>query len=221
MLYSSLVVLALLGVAHAIYPENHWQHSTKLTVANFDDEIKKAVDSGKTMMVRWIASEGWGWWRKQAPAWNTISERYASNPDIVFGDVNLSEEQVRGNHNPGAGGWPTIKYFNKETGYEGAPYEKKTTKSMCDELGDNSYMEDYVVEAAGLTLCDVVTGEGCSDKEKTFAEKYSSKSSADVKAQLARLNGMNAKKMTPDLAAWMKQRKAILKSLLKNAGEEL
>jgi hypothetical protein len=29
------VVLALLGVAQAIYPENHWQHATKLTVKNF------------------------------------------------------------------------------------------------------------------------------------------------------------------------------------------
>lgn len=92
---------------------------------------------------------------------------------------------------------------------------------MCDELGDNDMMEEYVVEAAGLTLCDVVTGEGCSEKEKTFAEKYSAKSSADVKAQLTRLSGMNTKKMTPELASWMKQRKAILKSLLKNAGEEL
>lgn len=128
---------------------------------------------------------------------------------------------MRGDHNPGAGGWPTIKYFNKETGIEGAPYVKKTDKSMCDELGDEGTMEDYVVEAAGLTLCDVVTAEGCSEKEKTFAEKYSSKSPADVRAQLVRLNGMDAKKMTSDLASWMKQRKAVLKSLLKNAGEEL
>lgn len=58
MLYSSFVVIALLGMAQAIYPENHWQHATKLTVSNFDEEIKTAVDSGKTMMVRWIASEG-------------------------------------------------------------------------------------------------------------------------------------------------------------------
>jgi hypothetical protein len=57
MLYS-LAVFALLGVAQAIYPDNHWNHATKLTVSNFDEEIKTAVDSGKTMMVRWIASEG-------------------------------------------------------------------------------------------------------------------------------------------------------------------
>ena len=37
--------------------------------------------------------------------------------------------------NPGAGGWPTIRYYNKETGILGKSYEKKTDASMCDELG--------------------------------------------------------------------------------------
>ena len=69
-------------------------------------------------------------------AWNNVAETFSSNNDVSFGDINLSEQQIRGNHNPGAGGWPTIKYFNKETGYEGATYNKKTDKSMCDELGD-------------------------------------------------------------------------------------
>lgn len=92
---------------------------------------------------------------------------------------------------------------------------------MCEELGNEEYMEDYVLEAAGISLCDVVTGEGCTDKEKDFAEKYKVKTTAEVKKQLDRLNGMDAKKMTGDLAKWMKQRKAVLKSLLKNAGEEL
>ena len=133
----------------------------------------------------------------------------------------MSEEQVRGNHNPGAGGWPTIKYFNKETGYEGAPYVKKTSKAMCDELGDVDTLEEYVLEASGLSLCDVVSGEGCSDKEKAFAEKYSVKPISDVKSQLKRLSGMDATKMTSELAGWLKKRKAILKSLMKNAGEEL
>ena len=47
-------------------------------------------------------------------------QAFATNPDVAFGDVNLAEDQVRetpvgGDHNPGAGGWPTVKYFNKET----------------------------------------------------------------------------------------------------------
>lgn len=92
---------------------------------------------------------------------------------------------------------------------------------MCDELGDESYMEDYVLEAAGITLCDVVTEVGCTDKEKEFAKKYAGKPAAELNTQLQRLDNMNAKKMTRDLATWVKQRKAILKSLIKNSGGEL
>ena len=54
----------------------------------------------------------------QAPNWNAIVKKFAGNPDVVFGDVNLSKNQVRIG-SPGAGGWPTLRYFNKGTGYEG------------------------------------------------------------------------------------------------------
>jgi hypothetical protein len=50
-----------------------------------------------------------------------------------------------------AGGWPTIRYFNKETGLEGASYEQKTSKSMCDELGNEDNMIAYVEDAAGIS----------------------------------------------------------------------
>jgi hypothetical protein len=53
-----LLLAALLGVASAIYPDDHWSFSKKLTSANIDDEIKAAVDGGKTMFVRLIASAG-------------------------------------------------------------------------------------------------------------------------------------------------------------------
>lgn len=45
-------------VASAIYPDDHWQYSTKLTSDNFDEEVAKAVDGEHTLMVRWIASSG-------------------------------------------------------------------------------------------------------------------------------------------------------------------
>jgi len=57
--------------------------------------------------------------KKQAPAWNEVVQLYKNNPDVAFGDVNLQTDQVRGNHNPGAGGWPTIKYFNKKLDTKG------------------------------------------------------------------------------------------------------
>ena len=47
-----------MGVASAIYPDDHWSFAKKLTSSNIDDEIKSAVDGGKTMFVRLIASAG-------------------------------------------------------------------------------------------------------------------------------------------------------------------
>ena len=57
----TLVATTLMGLATlgaAIYPDGHFDVSHKMTVANFDDIVKKEVDAGKTLFVRWIASAG-------------------------------------------------------------------------------------------------------------------------------------------------------------------
>lgn len=147
-------------------------------------------------------------------------ELFAENGDVAFADVNLSEESIRGNHNPGAGGWPTIKYFNKKTGYEGAPYSKLTSKSMCDELGDFHMMQQYVEDYGHTALCSVVTGAGCSDKEKKFIVKASAMEPATVAKQVARLEAMSTGKMAPDLYGWLKQRLSILRNVAKLASPQ-
>ena len=40
---------------------------------------------------------------------------------MAFGDVNLAEDDIRGQYagSPGAGGWPTIRAYNADTGYDG------------------------------------------------------------------------------------------------------
>jgi len=133
----------------------------------------------------------------------------------MFGDINLSEEQIRGNYNPGAGGWPTIRYFNKATGYDGAPYPKKTAKAMCEELGDESYMRAYIEEQGWTSLCSVVDNAGCSEKQVEFIGKWKVKELSELDAQLTRLTGMTkeAKSLKPELAAWLGQRVAILTQL--------
>jgi hypothetical protein len=49
-------------VSHAIFgsapPDGHFDHVTKLSALNFENAVKLNVDAGKTMFVRWIASEG-------------------------------------------------------------------------------------------------------------------------------------------------------------------
>lgn len=72
---------------------------------------------------------------------------FANDEKVSFADVNLSEERISGPpYNPGQGGWPTVRYFNKETGYDGAPYIQKTSMKMCDELKDIENMKAFVEE---------------------------------------------------------------------------
>lgn len=42
----------------SIYPDDHWTKSFKLNGDNFQDTVKKEVDAGKTLFIRFIASEG-------------------------------------------------------------------------------------------------------------------------------------------------------------------
>merc|ERR1712187_662947 len=120
----------------------------------------------------------------------------------------------------GAGGWPTIRYFNKETGYGGKPYAKKTSGAMCDELGPKEdYMKMYIEEAGGTSLCSVKNTEsGCSDQQKKFIEKWNDKPKDELQKQVDRLTGMVDKdgaSMKPEALTWAKQRLNIVKQLHK------
>lgn len=158
---------------------------------------------------------------KQAPSWNKITKLFGSNPDVVFGDVLLSDDQVRTINgeaqNPGAGGWPTVRYYNKDTGGGGKAYTKLTDEAMCDELGKEDAMQAYVELAATTSLCSVTTGAGCSDKEKAFADKWKDKvGTPELDGQIARLEKMKAEAtMAASLKTWLNQRLGVLGQLKK------
>jgi len=140
---------------------------------------------------------------------------------VVFGDVALSKNQVRTVHGTdqgaGSGGWPTIRYFNKETGYGGKPYPKKTDQAMCDELGPNeNYMQQYIEEQGGTSLCNANTSQGCSEQQKTFIDKWKGKPQDELTKQLDRVSGMVDKQsssMKPEALKWAKDRVGIFKQL--------
>jgi len=114
-----------------------------------------------------------------------------------------------------------LRIFNKETGYGGKSYEKKTSEAMCDELGPkNDYMQQLVEEYA--TLCNINdTSTGCNDKQKDFIAKWADKPLDEVKKQVSRLNGMAGGDMKPEAKQWLKQRLGIFKQVAKKHGEEL
>lgn len=47
-----------IGLLASIYPDGHFDRVTKCTATNFEEIVKTQVDSGKSLFVRWIASEG-------------------------------------------------------------------------------------------------------------------------------------------------------------------
>lgn len=156
-------------------------------------------------------------------------KQFAENDDVVFGDVVLSGGGPRGGPtaSPGAGGWPTIRYYNKATGVDGHNYDKKTDMSMCDELGPKGdhYMTDYVMEAGGTSLCSITEPyKGCGEKEIKFIKKMAEGDAANVAKQVDRLAKMKndpKSKMTASAAQWMNQRLAILAQLSKRDPADL
>lgn len=49
-------VLAAVNADDVIYPDDHWNYSTRLTEENFESTLTAEIEAGRTMMVRWIAS---------------------------------------------------------------------------------------------------------------------------------------------------------------------
>jgi len=133
----------------------------------------------------------------------------------------LADSGPRGSASPGAGGWPTIRYYNKETGVDGASYEKKTDDPMCDELGPKGgLLNDYIEEAGGTSLCSVKEPySGCSPKQEKYIKKMLGKGQEAIEKQHERLVGMQGKKMKSSLKKWLGQRIKILSELKKGAAE--
>jgi hypothetical protein len=143
-------------------------------------------------------------------------QKFGENPDVFFGDINLSKggpgQSSHGNHQAGAGGWPSVKYFNKKTGPSGSHYaadDKKTDQPMCDELGPNcagdgckgqgGLLQSYIEEKGDTTLCSSKPPfKGCSkeDKEKLkgVLSKYTKKKVSSMDAKLDKLYGAEKSK---------------------------
>jgi hypothetical protein len=151
---------------------------------------------------------------KQAPAWNRVTAKFKENPMVAFGDVNLQTDSIGGPYQAGAGGWPTVRYFNQATGVAGAPYSKKTDGAMCDELGNDKYMTEYITEAGSTSTCVIADAAAtCNDKEVEFIGKWKAKPAEEVAVQLKRLKGMSASSMKPELKVWLGQRLNVLTQL--------
>ena len=61
--------------------------------------------------------------------------------------------------------------------------------------------------------CDVKSLEGCDEKESKYITSKKALGSAEIAAEIKRLEGMQGKAMAPDKAAWISKRANLLRKL--------
>jgi protein disulfide-isomerase A6 len=99
------------------------------------------------------------------PAWDRLGEVYKASKSVVIGDVDCTTDRNRplcAEHK--VEGFPTIKYFNAETGKAGQTYEGERT------------FDDFLTfsnENLGQS-CSNDFKSACSRKEKKVLKKYNS-----------------------------------------------
>jgi hypothetical protein len=64
---------------------------------------------------------------------------------------------------------------------------------MCDELGEQAFMDAYIMEAGSVSLCRFDANfEGCSEKEIIYAQKWLAKPKEAVTTEIERLISVTA-----------------------------
>lgn len=116
-----------------------------------------------------------------------------NDPNVVFGDINLREAPIRTAAdgtalNPGMGGWPTLRYFNAETGVGGAIVEQKTNQKICDEFKVGARMIEATKEC--MKMCDAKTGKGCDEEQLAFFDTWKGKGQEELAAEVARIEDL-------------------------------
>jgi hypothetical protein len=111
---------------------------------------------------------------------------------------------------------PTIRYFNKETGYDGASYKPRTELELFDELGAQEYMDEYIEDVASFPTCRVDTLNHCSEDEINYINENKNELLDELWFLMSKLEGPHNAliKLDPLKRKWHKQRYNIMKQLI-------
>lgn len=138
------------------------------------------------------------------PAWDELGSEFEGSSSVVIGDVDCTsdggkalceEHEVRG--------YPTVKYFNGDTGEKGEKYSGARDKDTLVK-----FVQDNL--SAKCALADT---SACSEKEVGYIDKMKG-DKVEAGKQLERLKGMKGNSMAPDLKKWLNQRIAILEQIV-------
>lgn len=139
------------------------------------------------------------------PAWDQLAETWKDSSSVLIGDVDCTAEggEALCSAN-GVSGYPTIKYYNAESGKEGYSYNGDRSFEAL-----NSFVEDELYRE-----CDVKTKDSCSEKELAYVKKMADQGQEKWAAEAKRLQGLLGKPSSPDQHAWLSTRHGLLEQLL-------
>lgn len=201
------------------YPEGHFDYVTKISSkSELKELIETNIEKDKTVFVRWILKQDHPEARRQKKAWDFATKVFAGGEKdygVVFGDVDLetANEDTSYRHAPGGGGWPSIRFFTRETEFKGGRYKQRTQYPLCQELGDRHWMLDYIERRARVQLCSRL-GDNCNERELGFLNKTKHKSTEEQSQELSRLDEVLREKMKPELEEWVFRRIRILEKVI-------
>mmetsp|Transcript_107310 Transcript_107310/g.213031 ORF Transcript_107310/g.213031 Transcript_107310/m.213031 type:complete len:149 (+) Transcript_107310:247-693(+) len=146
------------------------------------------------------------------PAWDKLGETFKDSTSVLIADVDCTTNEGKSVCSDNdVSGYPTIKYFTKETGKKGESYS-----------GGRGFeeLEKFAKEKLARS-CNPKTKEDCTDKEKVYADKMIAAGADKIATEVARLKGMKGSDMKADKKVWLLQRIAVLEGLSADGKGEL
>jgi hypothetical protein len=139
---------------------------------------------------------------------------FFGNPDVAFGEIDI-RTAVPVEHDKEA--WPVvIRYYNQETGPEGAVSIRNTAEPTFEELCDEGMLIAYMEVAASTSLCSPKDFLGCDTKSQKFMLTKRHQNAGQLRREMERMEDLKDERLTTTNLAWKKKRVRILATLMNN-----
>ncbi|OLQ04326.1 Acylcarnitine hydrolase [Symbiodinium microadriaticum] len=166
------------------------------------DAVSEALLGGRSAFVRFYAP--WcGHSQAMQPAWQQLAKAYQSSGDIVISDVDCTaaenEELCR---DQSIESYPTLKYFNVETGHAGRTYADARDYESLRRVAERVMMR-----------CVPSTKQDCDARQKAYIERMRSAGAAAREQELRRLLRLSGSEPSTARRAWLSNRIALLEGL--------
>lgn len=138
---------------------------------------------------------------RMKPDWDLLAEH--ADESVFIADVNCREEEALCTEFHTGGTYPTILVFR-----QGQPPELyQGARGFVDMM---EFVDSYLVVPCDLRRVQTT----CNEKQQRYIAKWESTSTSALQKEISRLDALEPKDLTYELAKWRRQRLHILKQFV-------